>query len=318
MTPTQLRTYAAVVRHGASKDAASELGVTEAAVSNHISSLRKELDDQLFQRGHSGLVFTPGGLRLASRSVEMLGLQARTKAEVTAAAQGRRVLRLAVSSLFAEYSAPGLIELFSTRAKDLHVEMAVHPPSQFEDLIKSRASDLALGPSLGSSADGIERSEFVRYQLTAVVAPNHPMAGHRLTTANAGTCQWLVGPSAVESGGVTNRLLRELAVPESNELVYQSNAAALSEARMGTGIALALAHKVAAEIKTGKLLSVALPGLRSDGVWTAYTLPQGQITPAAAELKRFITTPRAVQATLSGSAANITRFRPSVHVTLWS
>jgi hypothetical protein len=40
--------------------------------------------------------------------------------------------------------------------------------------------------------------------------------------------------------------------------------------------------------------------------------------PAAAELLRFITTPRATQAMVHGSGAKPGRFRPSVHVTLWS
>ena len=39
---------------------------------------------------------------------------------------------------------------------------------------------------------------------------------------------------------------------------------------------------------------------------------------AAAELTRFITTPRATQAMLRGSGVNVGHFRPSIHVTLWS
>ena len=64
-----------MVRLGSVKAAAAELGVTEAAVSLHVGHLRKELEDQLFARTGSGLAFTPGGLRLASRAGEMLGLQ---------------------------------------------------------------------------------------------------------------------------------------------------------------------------------------------------------------------------------------------------
>ena len=39
---------------------------------------------------------------------------------------------------------------------------------------------------------------------------------------------------------------------------------------------------------------------------------------AAAELVRFVGTPRATQAMLRGEAAGVGRFRPAVHVTLWS
>ena len=98
MTPTQLRAYSAVVRLGSVKLAAAELGVSESAISLHIGQLRKELGDQLFTRAAVGLAFTPGGLRLASRAAEMLGLQDITVLEVSAAGKGRRLLRVGASA----------------------------------------------------------------------------------------------------------------------------------------------------------------------------------------------------------------------------
>jgi hypothetical protein len=50
----------------------------------------------------------------------------------------------------------------------------------------------------------------------------------------------------------------------------------------------------------------------------AYASPRHNRTPVAAELMRFITTPRATQAMLRGSGVNLGHFRPSIHVTLWS
>jgi hypothetical protein len=38
----------------------------------------------------------------------------------------------------------------------------------------------------------------------------------------------------------------------------------------------------------------------------------------AAELTRFVTTPRAIQAMLRGSGVNVGHFKPSIHITLWS
>src|SRR5687767_1882412 len=107
MTPTQLRAYSAVVRQGSVKSAAAELEVSESAVSLHIAQLRRELGDQLFHRTAAGLAFAPGGLRLASRAAELLGLQDITVLEVSAAGRGRRLLRVGATGLFAEHAAPG-------------------------------------------------------------------------------------------------------------------------------------------------------------------------------------------------------------------
>ena len=112
MTPTQLRAFAAVVRLGRSR-APPRSRVSEAAVSLHVGRLRKELGDRLFVPTAAGLAFTPGGLRLASRAAELLGLQDRTVLEVSQAGAGRRLLRVAASSMFAEHAAPGLLDLFA-------------------------------------------------------------------------------------------------------------------------------------------------------------------------------------------------------------
>ena len=123
-----------------------DLGVSGAAVSLHVAQLRKELGDQLYVRTSAGLAFTPGGLRLASRTAEMLGLQDRTILEVSQAGIGRRLLRVAATSLFAEHAAPGLIELFTSRANDLDVELSVGSSRQFSTALLTRSADVAIGP----------------------------------------------------------------------------------------------------------------------------------------------------------------------------
>ena len=85
--------------------AAEELGVSDAGISAHVAQLRKELDDPCSAGPGPGWLH-PGGLRLASRAIEILGLQQQTAIEVTEAARGRRLLRIAASSAFAEHAAP--------------------------------------------------------------------------------------------------------------------------------------------------------------------------------------------------------------------
>ncbi len=317
MTPTQLRAYVAIVRHGASKAAAAELGVSEAAVSSHVASLRKELDDVLFERGGAGLRFTPGGLRLATRAIELLGLQDQTRSEVRAAADGRRVLRLAVSSLFGEYAAPGLIERFADRARDLEVEMSVHPPSEFERLLLARAADVAIGPAPAELSDRISAREFLRYELLLATGPRHRLAGRAVKPQELASASWFLGPSALVDDGLTAILLQRFGVPESNQRIFQSHAAAIIDAQ-SRGVAVVPAHYVADELAQRRIVRVDTAGAQVTGTWSTFTLPRSEASPAAAELVRFASTPRAIQAMLSGAGANVTHFRPSVHVTLWS
>jgi hypothetical protein len=72
------------------------------------------------------------------------------------------------------------------------------------------------------------------------------------------------------------------------------------------------------DLTNGRLVLLPGPGLHAEGVWSTMTLPEHSVLPAAAELTRFITTPRATQAMLRGAGVEIGHFRPSVHVTLWN
>ena len=288
----------------------------------HVAALRKELDDPLFTRTGAGLAFTPGGLRLASRAVEILGLQQQTAIEVTEAAHGRRLLRIAASTAFAEHAAPGLIELFSSRADDLSVELSVHPTSRFRDLISSRAVDIAIGPASESSIgsdDSIFVRPFLKYQIITVAAPNSPLAaGH----SDAGT----VAPTALDARpvGGQRRTVRsqpccaDLAIPESQQRIFQSDAAALEEVQRVGGVTLTIGFAVAKDLAAGRLTHVTGPGLDRSGEWCAATLAPSARQPAVSELVRFITTPRCTQAMIRGSGVGVTRFRPKIHVTRWS
>ena len=113
-------------------------------------------------------------------------------------------------------------------------------------------------------------------------------------------------------------MLRRYDVPEENQRIFQSHAAALEETTHNKGISLALSFAVADDIANGRLVQLSGPGVIGDGVWSTMTLPEHSLLPAAAELTRFISTPRATRAMLRGSGINIGHFRPSVYVTLWS
>lgn len=314
MTPAQLRAFSAVVRLGSVHAAAAELGVSDAGISMHVAQLRKELDDPLFSRTSAGLAFTPGGLRLASRAIEILGLQQQTAIEVTEAAHGRRLLRIAASSAFAEHAAPGLIELFSSRADDLSVELSVHPTSRFRDLIESRAVDIALGPAAGVSTE----RPFLKYQIITVASAGSPLAAGTPSPALLREQHWMLGPSAGGVDGEIASVLRALAIPEANQRIFQSDAAALEEVQRVGGVSLAVGFAVGKDLSAGRLVHVKGPGLQLSGEWCASTLPVSARQPAVTELLNFITTPRCTQAMIRGTGVGVTRFRPKVHVTLWS
>ena len=295
-----------------------DLGVSGAAVSLHVAQLRKELGDQLYVRTSAGLAFTPGGLRLASRTAEMLGLQDRTILEVSQAGIGRRLLRVAATSLFAEHAAPGLIELFTSRANDLDVELSVGSSRQFSTALLTRAADVAIGPESPHFDPSLVCTPVLKYQIIVVVGATHPLARGRVSLDQLRAQTWLLGPGAAADVGAVPTMLRRIRVPEARQRIFQSEAAALEETQRGRGVSLAVSFAVAQDVAKGRLVQLSGQGLQADGVWSALTLPEHSSESAVAELTRFVTTPRATQAMLRGSGVNVSHFKPSVHVTLWS
>ena len=207
----------------------------------------------MFTRTAAGLAFTPGGLRLASRAIEILGLQRQTAIEVTEAGHGRRLLKIAASSAFAEHAAPGLIELFSSRADDLSVELSVHPTGQFRDLISSRAVDIALGPASENADGSITVRPFLKYQTIAVAAPGGPLTAGMVTPAQLREQQWMLGPSAGSVDGEIAAMLRNLAIPESRQRIFQSDAAALEEVQRLGGVTLTIGFAISKDLAAGRV-----------------------------------------------------------------
>jgi LysR family transcriptional regulator, low CO2-responsive transcriptional regulator len=228
------------------------------------------------------------------------------------------MLRVASSSLFAEHAAPGLIQLFSDRARDLDVELSTHSQSRFETLLQTRAVDAAIGSRPTSLDPSIIGTHFLNYQMVAVASPDHPLARRAAAANDLRRQTWLLGPSAAGEGGEVPAMLQRLNVPEEQRQIFQSHAAALEEAKRGKGIALAVSFAVSQDVSNGDLTRLSGPHLQAQGGWSILTLADRNAPPVAEELTRFVTTPRAIQAMLRGSGVAAGRFRPSIHVTLWS
>ena len=306
------------MRLGSVKRAAAELGVTEAAVSGHVAQLRKELDDPLFTRAGVGAGVHAWGLRLASRGVELLGLADQTVREVSQAGHGRRLLRLSDVEPVRRVRRAGPHRALRRSGRRPGGRADRRPPQSARPLVGSRAADVAIGPQPRELPEDLVAVPFLKYQMVLVARPGHQLAGARARPAQLREQVWLLGPSAVDRDGVVPAMLRTFDVPERNQRIFQNHAAALEEAQRG-----AASRRRWRSACPRTWPRAGWPGSRggartADGVWTAISLPTTAGCRPRRSSMRFLTTPRATQAMLHGAGADVGRFRPSVHVTLWS
>jgi DNA-binding transcriptional LysR family regulator len=319
VTLGQLRSFATVARLGSVKAAARELAVSEPAVSEAVKALRRDLGDELFVRRAGGIELTPGGQRLAGAAAEILGIADQARRAVREAHGEAALLRVAATTTVSEHVAGPLIDAFCRRTPNLDVSVEVEPAEAFGEIVGARRADIALGPRPPADAAGLESVAFLRYRLI-VVAPR----GHRLTgrtgvapAALAGE-RWLVGPSGAGHGTPVGAwLARHRLAPDVR--AYASEAAAVGAVEAGNGVMLAVAHTVVDPLRRGALARLDVAGTPVEGLWHATALAADRRTAAAWALLRFVTTPEAVHAMLSGGAGvPAGRFRPTTYVALWS
>lgn len=315
MTFTQLRTFALVAELGSLRAAAEALGVSEPAVSAAVAALRADLGDPLFRRSGSGIALTPGGRALAGRAREMVRLADRTRREV-AQATSAGGLRVHATAACAEHVAGAVLAAFTRRVPRAAVDLTVGSAEGAASRLADDVADIVLGarpvPAPGQAVDAVP---FLRYERVVVAAPGHPLAGSgRLRAADVGGHRWLAGPAGFEAGTEEARWADLLAGSPDVERA-DSEAAALATVRAGGGVMLALAHAVRDDVRRGAVVRLPVEGTPLTGLWWAGVPGDGAATSAARALQRFLTTPDATSALLSGRSD---RARPTVRVELWS
>jgi len=315
MTLTQLNAFVLVARLGSVTAAANALGVSEPAVSQALAALRQHLGDQLVSRGPSGMTLTAGGSRLLATASQIVILGAEAHAQVRAAQGAPEQLRVVASSMVAEFVTTPLIEAFTKRfATGLEVTSGVAVTKEMAVLVANRLADVAIGPDVAADQGLPVVSEPIfKYRLVVVTG------GHAKPRGGAHQWRWLVGPSATDPDSDVGQFLAKLRIPEDRMGVCPSQTAALAAVADGNGVSVAVEHLVAQQLRRGELSLVEVPGSPGQGCWYATLLERQQRSAVASSLRRFLSTPEAMQL-MRAPAAGVppSRFRPPVYVTIWS
>jgi DNA-binding transcriptional LysR family regulator len=321
MTLTQLEAFVLVARLGSVRAAAGALGVSEPAVSGALAALRQHLGDPLITRTPSGMALTPGGQRLVGIASQMVNLAAEATSAIRQVQGAPELIRVAATSTVAEFVAPHLLTAFASRAGAVEATVGVAAAGEMAALLQERLADACFGPRLtGEQADGLDCQPMMRYRLEVVASPAHRLAAVAdIPWRVMAREDWLVDPSGTDSAAEVGQLLAHLHVPPDRVRVFPSQAAAWNAAAEGEGVAPAISHLVARDVRRGALTRLDVVSTPVQLLWWASTLPDGRRTPGVGALRRFLGTPEAMQSMhRSDGGVPASRFRPPVYVTLWS
>lgn len=277
-TWARMRTFLSVADLGSVRAAAARLHVTEPAVSAAIAHLERYLAVDLFQRAGRGITLTPAGARYADYCRHLLGLLEESAAAVRAEGAGR--LRIGAVETAAESLLPDLLHRFRGAHPNVELAVSVRPRDDlFADLARHQ-SDVAIAGRPPSGSGLVSRLQRP-HRLIVVAAPAYRIA--------PSTATWLLRAPGSGTRDACLALLeqREWQVPT---LSLGTHGAVVAAARAGLGMALVHEDAISADLSSGDLVSVAVPGTPLDRPWHLVTNP-AQLVPAAASFVALLQSP---------------------------
>lgn len=260
-----LETFCKAAESASFTQAADALGLTQAAVSQHVRSLEKELGVPLFHRRAGRVELADAGRLLYDYARRILDLHEEARAALghgTPAPSGE--VRLAASTIPAECLLPELLGHFRAAHPGIRVVAEVgDSQSAMETLERGDVTIALVGRRV--VADWAESWPFASDRLTLVVSGRHEWASRTTVSVE----ELRARPLAVrEPGSGSRRCLEQALEPlglSLDDLMVPmelgSNSAIRETAARGDAAAFVSARAVAEDLACGRLHEVVVEGL---------------------------------------------------------
>ncbi len=284
----QIEALHAIVAAGSLVQAAAALNMTPAALTARVKGLEEAVGLRLFDRTPSGMRLTKAGEAAleASRVVKEAMRDFAEAMRAIASGEGGLLSVGAVST--AKYFAPRLIAAFlATRPK---VELRFLIGNRDETIRSLRGGTIEVALAGRPPRDlPVETYSFGAHPYVLIAPPDHRLAGGKgLTRAE------LEGEAFLfrEAGSGTRTLFEDYIGdttirPVQVGIELGSNETIKQAVMAGLGIALLSAHTIAAEVASGRLVSLDVEGLPILRRWHVVNRTDRTLSPAARAFRDF-------------------------------
>lgn len=201
--------FLAVARHGQARRAASELGVSQPAVTKGLQRLEKELGFPLFERSVRGMRLTPVAEQFRERTQALrasLGDAIKEAADLHLGAMG--TLRVGVSPLYAQrLFVPACLQLHRDRPA-ARMRVMINLNDALLAALRLGDLDLTINALPGTLPDDLHAVPLMDDALRLVVREGHPLLSRRrLRLQDLVDAEWLLpGPGVAARRSVEGRL----------------------------------------------------------------------------------------------------------------
>jgi DNA-binding transcriptional LysR family regulator len=287
-----LATFARAAERGSFTAAASELGVTQAAVSQRIAALEKELRVSLFHRRAGRIALTGAGEQLYELTRRILDLHDEARERLGGCRPSiAGELPIAASSVPAECYLPALLATFREKFPEVHVRAAVGDSrSVMKDVTKGLATLGLVGQKAEKSS--LQSEPIGTDTLALILAPGHPLAGRN----SISLAELAREPLILREPGSGTRCALRIGLERAGSslsamtisLELGSNAAIKDAVRRGLGVSIVSRTAIERELASGELVSVRVQGLTHSRHLYAVHHRRRPLSPAASAFLHFL------------------------------
>jgi DNA-binding transcriptional LysR family regulator len=261
-----LDTFAKAAELSSFTGAARALRLTQAAISQRVQTLEKELDTPLFKRQGGGVLLTEAGRKLYDYAQRILDLHGQARRDVTGHAEPvDGELLLAASSIPGECLLPGLLPIFRRKHPSVRVHATVSDSASVIAQVEGGEVSIGLAGRKTDAAH-LEFRYLASDRMVLVVPPGHSRAkrkrvrlGHLskypLILREVGSGMRHCFEKSLEKAG---RSLADFPVG----LELGSNEAIKQAVLQGLGVAVLSIYAVQKELKSGQLRALEVSDLQ--------------------------------------------------------
>jgi DNA-binding transcriptional LysR family regulator len=266
MEMRHLQTFVIAAESQSFTRAAEILGLTQAAISQHVAGLEKELRMALFERGPRSVALTDTGRRVYEYAKQILSLVDDIQQE---AGQHPPVIcgtiKIACSTVPSEWLLPELLMRFRDLYPEVQEAVSVSDSAAAIRAVESGTAEVGLVGELPRAAK-LSAKSITRDELTLVVAPAHEFARNKSIKPHDLCGQPLI---VREPGSGSRRCVEQalaLAGLTTTELRFSmevnSNDAIRAAVERGVGISFLSTRAIEREIQDKRLIAVEIEGVQ--------------------------------------------------------
>ena len=284
----RLQVFEAVARLQSFSRAATELHLTQPAISMQVQRLEAEVGLPLYEQMGRRLDITPAGREIMA-CARALTQRLREAEELLAAMQGAGGGEISISAVStAKYHVPMLLAEFRRKHPDVRVRLSVSNREQVVRDLTENSVDLAI---MGTPPRGLDTIAvpFARHPIAIIAAPGHALARRRrLPLARLADETFLIRERGSGTRSAMERVFRERRFHPRETIEMSSNETIKQAVMAGMGVSFLSLHTVGLEVAASRLAVLEVAGTPVMRHWYVIHRERKRLSPTAEAFKTFL------------------------------